>query len=68
MVTAVKMLCHHDTVIPQPAAAHHDKQEVLSIVSNTSASLSLPLRQGAVCSNSKKCHCVARFMCVSISV
>lgn len=40
MVKADKMLCH-DTVIPQPAAAHHDKQDVVPIVTNMILSLSL---------------------------
>lgn len=35
-----KLLCH-DTVIPQPAAAHHDKQDVVPIVTNMILSLSL---------------------------
>lgn len=40
VVKADKMLCH-DTVIPQPAAAHHDKQGAPSIVSNMILPLSL---------------------------
>lgn len=39
MVKADKMLCH-DTVIPQPAAAHHDELDAVSIVAETVLSLS----------------------------
>lgn len=44
MVRADKMLCH-DTVIPQPAGAHHDKQDVMSVASKTILSLALRLTE-----------------------
>lgn len=67
VVKADKMLCH-GTVILQPAAAHHDKWDVQTPSSEAWFYLSPSVWQGGVCSNLKKWHCVAWFMCVGASV